>query len=116
MVIKAVNNYQVFYTTMICDDDSTMWANCKWSHKDLQLQNPLFEWPKNNNGAKKANHGCLPIHVKEPVFLSDPSHQVHVLLHPCFLLSRSPKSDVRLTKQDCRWLKIYYGCFIKKST
>ena len=47
MVIKAVNNYQVFYTTtMICDDDSTIKANCKWSYKDLQLQNPLFEWPK----------------------------------------------------------------------
>ena len=28
MVIKAVDNYQVFYTTMVCDDDSTIRANC----------------------------------------------------------------------------------------
>ena len=47
-------------------------ANCKWSYKYLQLQNSLFEWPKSNSGAKKANHGCLPLHIKEPVFLSDP--------------------------------------------
>jgi hypothetical protein len=44
VVIKAVDNYyQVFCTTMVCDDDSTIRANCKWSYKDLQQQNPLFE-------------------------------------------------------------------------
>ena len=28
-------------------------ANCKLSYKDLQLQNSLSEWPRNNSGAKK---------------------------------------------------------------
>ena len=70
VVIKAVDKYQVFYTTMmVCDDDSTLRAKCKWSYKDLQLQNPLFEWRTNNSSSKKANHsGCFPLHVKEPVF------------------------------------------------
>ena len=71
--------------------------------------------PRNNSGAKKANHECLPLHIKEPVFLSDPSHRVRVLIRPCFLMSRGPKCDARLTKNDCLRLKIYYGCFIKKN-
>jgi hypothetical protein len=33
MAIKVVHTYQVFYTTMIWDDDSTISGNCKWSYK-----------------------------------------------------------------------------------
>ena len=54
VVIKAVDNhYQVFCSTLVCDENSTIRANCKWSYKDLQQQNPLFEWPI-------LNHKCLP--------------------------------------------------------
>ena len=115
MVIKTVDNYQVFYTIMVCDDDSTIRANCKWLYEDLQLKLSLFEWLRNISGVKKANHGCLPLHIKEPVLLSNPSHRVRVLIHPCFLMSRGPKCDARLTKNDCLQLKIYYGCFINKN-
>ena len=57
-LIKAVNKYKVFYTTRVCEDDSTIRANCKWSYKDFLLHNPLFEWQKNHT--KRANRGCLP--------------------------------------------------------
>ena len=113
--------YQVFYTTMVCDDDSTLQANCKWSCKDLQLQNPLFECPKSNNGAKKTNHGLLPLHVENCwSFYQNPPHPVFAgwfYYTPVFFLDvfRS-KMWCQINKSqlaNCLQLIMYYGgCFI----
>ena len=94
----------------------TIRANCKWSYKYLQQQNPLFEWPtKSNSGAKKANHGCLPVHIKElGFFLQSLKLSFHLSL-PLFLDVTRPKMqcNIRLTKKDFLRKKIYYGWAIK---
>ena len=64
---------------------------------------------------KKPDKGCLPLHIPEPRFLSDPSHRIRILLRPAFLKSNGPVCVERPSKADCLWLKIYYGAWIKKT-
>ena len=117
MMIKAVDNYQVFYTsTMVCDDDSTIRANCKWSYKDLHYKIHCLNGQKTTAERKRQTMDAFHYTSKNLFsYLIPASHLVCVLLRPCFLMSLVPKCDARLTKNDWLRLKIYYGCFIKKS-
>ena len=60
----------------------------------------LFEWPKSQNGAKNQTMDAFKITHQRTGFLS-------VLILCTLLLDLSPKSDMRLKKDDCLWLKIY---------
>jgi len=115
MMIDAVMKNNVIYSTIICDDDSTIRAVSKWSYKELLKLQPSFQWPRTLKGLKKSDKGCLPLTVPEPTFLSDPSHRVRVLLRPAFMKSNGPVSLERPSKADCLRLKVYYGAWIKKN-
>ena len=116
MMIDAVMKYNVIYSTVICDDDSTIRAVSQWSYKELLKLQPSFQWPRTLKGLKKSDKGCLlPLTVPEPKFLSDPSHRIWVLLCPAFLKSNGRVSLERPSKADCLRLKIDYGAWIKKS-
>ena len=114
MMIDAVMKNNVIYSTIICDDDSTIRAVSKWSYKELLKLQPSFQWPRTLKGLKKSHKGCLPLTVPKPTFLSDPSHRVRVLLRPAFMKSNGPVSLERPSKADCLRLKVYYGAWIKK--
>ena len=115
MRIDAVAKYNVVYSTIICDDDSTIRAVSKWSCKELLKLQPSFQWPRTLKGLTKSDKGCLPLTIPEPNFLSDPSHRIRVLLRPAFLKANGPVSLERPSKADRLRLKIYYGAWIKKN-
>ena len=73
-------------STVISDDDSSMRAHCL--HK-----------------------GGLPLHVNEPIFLSDPSHRCKVIGKPLFKLAALKKSTCSLTTHDATRIKVYCACF-----
>ena len=115
MVIDAVVKYNVIYSTIICDVDSTIRAVSKWSYKELLKLQPSFQWPRTLKGFKKSDKGCLPLNIPRPKFLSDPSHRIRVPLRPAFLKANGPVSLGCHSKADCLQLKIYYGAWIKKN-
>ena len=39
---------------------------------------------------KKPDKRCIPLHIPEQRFLSDPSHRIRILLRPAFLKSNGP--------------------------
>ena len=85
MIADEVMKTNVIYSTIICDDDSTIRAVSKWSYKESLKLQPSFQWPRTLKGLKKSDKGCLSLTVPEPTFLSDPSHRVlRVLLRPAF--------------------------------
>jgi len=114
MMIDAVMKNNVIYSTIICDDDSTIRAVSKWSYKESLKLQPSFQWPRTLKGLKKPDKGCLPMTVPEPTFLSDPSHRVQVLLRPAFMNSNGPVSLKHPSKADCLRLKVFYGAWQKK--
>jgi hypothetical protein len=46
MMIDAVMKNNVIYSTIICDDDSTIRAVSKWSYKELLKLQPSFQRPR----------------------------------------------------------------------
>jgi hypothetical protein len=46
--VDAIKKYNIIYSTIICDDDSTsIWAvSKKWSYEELLSLQPAFEWPR----------------------------------------------------------------------
>ena len=52
MMIDAITKYNVIYSTIICDDDSTIRAVSKWSYKELSNLQSDFQWPRTLNGKK----------------------------------------------------------------
>jgi hypothetical protein len=110
--------------TLIGDDDSTLTANMKHSMKARIAANQMdaTEWPRGNptasnpRGAKKPDHGCLPLHVPEvKIELADPTHRCKVVCKHLFNYASKAKSinTCGLTNQDCQRLKTNYGYFIK---
>ena len=51
MIDEAMKN-NVIYSTIICDDDSTIRAVSKWSYKELLKLQPSFQWPRTLKGLK----------------------------------------------------------------
>ena len=58
MMIDAVMENNVIYSTIICDDDSTIRAVSKWSYKELLKLQPSFQWPRTLKGLKNHLFGC----------------------------------------------------------
>ena len=114
VMVDAITKYNVRYSTIICDDDSTIRAVSKWSYKELSNLRSDFQWPRTLNG-KKPDGGCLLLHIPEPRFLSDPSYRIRILLRPTFLKSNGPVCVERPSKVDCLRLQIYYGAWIKET-
>ena len=52
MMIDAVMKYNVIYSTIICDDDSTIRAVSKWSYNELLTLQPSSQWPRTLKGLK----------------------------------------------------------------
>ena len=50
MIVDAITKYNVIYSTIICDDDSTIWAVSKWSYKESSNLQSDFQWPRTLNG------------------------------------------------------------------
>eukprot|EP00957_Ditylum_brightwellii_P030090 2277619-Ditylum_brightwellii.AAC.1 len=70
--------HHVVVEKIVADDDSAMKAIVRHSyeekekHKDLF---PLWAWPCITEGQKKTSIGMLPLHIPEPGYLTDPTHQ-----------------------------------------
>ena len=110
--------------TLIGDDDSTLTANMRhsWKARIDANQMDATEWPRGNptasnpRGAKKPDHGCLPLHVPEvKIELADPTHRCKVVCKHLFNYASKAKSinTCGLTNQDCQRLKTNYGYFTK---
>jgi hypothetical protein len=50
IMIDAVAKYNVIYSTIICNDDSTIRAFSKMSYKELLKRQPSFQWPRTLKG------------------------------------------------------------------
>ena len=59
---------------IVSDDDSTMRAVLKHSHKEKEEKIETYTWPRNEKGTKLPDKGKLPLHISEPTFYADPSH------------------------------------------
>jgi hypothetical protein len=46
MIDHAIMKNNVIYSTIICDDDSTIRAVSQWSFKELLKLEPSFQWPR----------------------------------------------------------------------
>ena len=69
---------------IVSDDDSTMWAVLKHSHKEKEEKDETYIWPKNDKGKKVPDKGCLPLSIPEPTFYADPSHRTKILAKKLF--------------------------------
>ena len=56
---------------IVSDDDSTMRAVLKHSHKDKQEKDATYQWPRNLRGVKLPDKGRLPLNMPEPTFYAN---------------------------------------------
>jgi hypothetical protein len=57
MMIDAVAKHNVIYSTIICDDDSTIRAVSKRFYQELLKLQASFHWPRTLKGLKKSDKG-----------------------------------------------------------
>ena len=67
------------------------------------------KWPLNKNGKPKSCSGRLPLHVKEPTFLSDPSHRKKTVGKHLYNLANLPKYKSKVSKALASKLMTAYG-------
>ena len=99
---------------IVSDDDSTMRAVLKHSHKAKEKDDNTYIWPRNDKGVKLPDKGRLPLNIPEPTFYADPSHRTKILAKKLFQLLSKGKSITSITKGDCLKSKKYFGYFLKQ--
>jgi hypothetical protein len=83
LVTNIYDEYCCVIERLCCDDDSSIRADCKWTHADYMKNNNTFILPKvtitkgpNKGGLQdRPDQGELPGHVPEPLFVADPNHR-----------------------------------------
>ena len=83
--------YDIYISSIVSDDDSTMRAHIQHAPKG----------------------GKLPDNIPAPKFLADPSHRIKVMSSSIFKLAQGESKDSKRCKKiDAMRLKKYIGCFI----
>ena len=96
---------------IVLDDDTTIRSNLKHSLEE-KVEKKIMredEWPLNKKGKRKSCSGRLPLHVKEPTFLSDPSHWKKTVGKHLYHMANLPKYKSKVTKELASKLMTAYG-------
>ena len=79
----------VILRELVGDDDSSIRRILRHKFKELLLHGYIDEVPRYNSGAKKPDHGELPLHQVPIHFLSDRNHRVRSIVKELFVLCES---------------------------
>ena len=99
IMVRCFKQKKFRIKTIICDDDTTMKSNLKWSLKEKQRKIKGFKWPLTPSGATNVKDcGIFPTYLCEPTFLADPSHHKKVIGKHLYKLANDKKSDCPVDK------------------
>ena len=106
MHCNLYENHQSVIETTITDDDSSIKAKLKWCNADHMLNHNTDEKPmiinSNGNLVERPDHGEVPRHMPEPIFLVDPNHRKKTLKGDlCRQVKMKVKDRKTLTLCDC---------------
>ena len=102
--------------TIVSDDDTTMSLQLQHSYKEKVATGKMTneQWPKTNNGNKKADNGRLPLHIPPPTFLADPNHRNKGVGKQLYAMANAARKISTIDKQLAMRLKDDWGLFIKQ--
>ena len=88
---------RVIVQRFVADDDSSMKAKLKWSNDDYKVNTGATSAPKivnkNGNLTARPNHGRVPRHMPEPLFVADPNHRRKTLSNFLWKLALTLKTS-----------------------
>ena len=97
-------NQQVIVARFVADDDSSMKAKLKWSNEDHMLNTNTTTVPKiiNSKGnlVSRPNHGGVPRHMPEPLFVADPNHRRKTLASALYALAALGKTSPKEQREQ----------------
>ncbi len=110
MIVRLFDTVRAFVSVLIGDDDSTVRAQARHSYQERlntgAMTDKEKEWPKNKSGNFVADHGKLPLRVKEiDKMLADPSHRCKSWGRALYKLYYEKGRQIGMTKIDCERLK-----------